>query len=297
MISDEVLEKVEKLLSLANSDNENESLIAMSMVHSLLSKHNITMTEVVQADDIKNYISKMGGKTEEEIAWKYVQQLLKEYFFVGIARTKRKVMRDTKTFEDLFGDYYADCYAVFGDKHHVALAGYACGLFMRSFLSSFEKYKRNVKWSASMRKQYFFGFFVGLEEQLEESRKRIDAIVNAPPKNKPAGLDAPSEDGETVTPEGQAADGANGEASVGGEDQSGDPASKSKQQKNSKNQIPPNLSAEDVKALRAGYANAKAVKIIKPPVPRGERKKKPEPKKKKKKVTKENGTLRLKGKN
>lgn len=273
----EILEKIQKLLALATSENENEALAAMTMAHHLLSKHELFMNEVVQADDIKNYVKTNGTQVEEDMAWEYVQEILREYFFVEIAKTKRKVL--TGTFEDLFGEKIAECYAIIGEEAHVKIASHACGIYMRCFMGHFERYKNRAHVVPTVRKYFYLGMFKGLEEQLQSAMARVYEQAGLDPKDmaelkKRTNVNL-SEDGAPMP---------------------------------SKQKV---LTSEDVKgkdleALRAGYAVGSKIKIIQPP-PISDREKKDRDirkakgKKQKKSKSKEASelkeTLRIKSKN
>ena len=46
ILNDQIIERIQKLLSLANSDNENEAQLAASKANELLTKYNLSLQEV-----------------------------------------------------------------------------------------------------------------------------------------------------------------------------------------------------------------------------------------------------------
>ena len=95
-MTNNIIQKIQKLFSLANSDNENEAKAAMNMANSLLLKHNLSLQQ------INGYQAEYQRKNVNEgLILKYHQKLilwlLKGYFFVEciVMRSENRV----KTFQ------------------------------------------------------------------------------------------------------------------------------------------------------------------------------------------------------
>jgi hypothetical protein len=234
MISRKVLAKIKKLMALAGSDNVAEAESASSMVYQLLNKYKLSMAKIEQAPDIRESHSDAGGKTDEEMIWEYVQRLMREFFLVEIAQTRERVV--SGEIMDIFKDGMrvdmVDCYVAFGEPSKVLVAGYACGAYMRTFTRMYHQYKNQVHPPPTVRKHYYLGFFKGIEEQLEEFRKKAqEDAINAGRKKAPS-------------------------AGKGGVDE-GPPMVKTI--------TSATLKGADLAALKAGYATAKSTKVVPPP--------------------------------
>lgn len=175
MNKQQIIDKIQKLLALANSDNENEAKAAATMAQSLLTKYNLTMTEVEQEPDKDKYTSEFveTGRQRQDPAWKYVQSLLREFFFVEIVQTKKKVEVPGGTV--FWKDYKnVHCYVMFGQPHNVAIARYVRDFMMRSFADLFVQYRKQTGAPATSRNSYYLGLFKGLHEQLKNTKKKVE---------------------------------------------------------------------------------------------------------------------------
>lgn len=175
MTRQQIIDKIQKLLALANSSNENEAKTAASMAQALLTKHNLTATEVEQEPDEDKYTSEFvqTDRQRQDPAWKFVQSLLREFFFI-------EIVQSTKTI-DLTGpaDYWrtvkkVHCYLMFGQPHNVAIAKYVRDFLMRSFVDLFQDYRKRTGAAVSSRNSYYLGLFRGLKEQLQATKSKVE---------------------------------------------------------------------------------------------------------------------------
>jgi polyhydroxyalkanoate synthesis regulator phasin len=164
MKNQQIIDKIQKLLALANSSNEHESQAAARMAQTLLTKHNLTMTEIEK--ESSDYTSELvdTGRQRQDPAWKFIQSLLREFFFIEIVQTKRKDMdKNYKIVEH-------HCYVIFGQPHNVIIAKYVRDFLTRSFRDLFLKYKKESGRKDASRNSFYLGVFKGLHEQLKSAR-------------------------------------------------------------------------------------------------------------------------------
>lgn len=150
-MNNEIIEKIQKLLSLANSDNQNEAELASKKAQELLIKYNLSMAQV----EVKEY-----DKLEIEIGRnpsnKFVNDILFKFFFVYPFKSGKFFIYN-------------------GTKENLQVA-----MFVRSFLiESFKRlYKLEAKkqnWSSgSNRNAFYLGLYKGLKQQLTENQAKHD---------------------------------------------------------------------------------------------------------------------------
>lgn len=171
----QIVDKIQKLLALASSSNENEAKTAASMAQSLLVKYNLTMTDV-EEDPEQKYHSEFvdTGRQRFDPAWKFIQSLLRDFFFVEIVQTKKRVRidKDTVTYWD--STKVVNCYVMFGQPHNVEIAKYIRDFLMRSFAELFKDYRKRTGAELGSRNSFYMGLFSGLHEQLKTTRQKVE---------------------------------------------------------------------------------------------------------------------------
>jgi len=154
----DIAEKIEKLLSLATSDNENEAKLAMEKAMALLTKYNLTMEDIKQ-NDYAGELVKEGER--KQIVDKYIQDILQDFFFVDFV---------------LMRGYHNDPRHVnikmFGKKENVKVAAYVYDFLAKKFQQLWRKYKKTYGGS---RNSYFAGLHRGLSSQLENGQKKVES--------------------------------------------------------------------------------------------------------------------------
>ena len=83
-----IINKIQKLLSLANSHNENEAKAAMNMANTLLLKHNLSIQQIeTHIDEQKTQYQTKNvkeGLSTLRLHQKLISDLLQNHFFVKI---------------------------------------------------------------------------------------------------------------------------------------------------------------------------------------------------------------------
>jgi len=155
-----VLARIQKLLSLAGSDNEHEAKSAMDKANELLVKHNITMQQATETVDYNRDILEESKRSSVED--KFVHSILKEFFFVKIVN--RRTVGKKVTF-------------IIGSETNVQVATYVHGYLKNTFKSLFSAYRKETGCPANYRQSYYMGLFNGLKEQLTKTKTNTEASV------------------------------------------------------------------------------------------------------------------------
>lgn len=153
-MDNKLIEKIQKLISLADSPNENEAKSAMAKAQELMLKHNIDMRSVQDHD------SEYGAETSdtfkrEPANSKYINSILQGFFFVEIVKSKRRE-----------GSYFN----YIGEKKNIDTA-----MHMRNFLTAtfdrlWKEYKKENNASNSSKGSFIYGVYQGFRNKLEEQR-------------------------------------------------------------------------------------------------------------------------------
>lgn len=184
MNRDDVIEKVQKLLSLASSPNEHEAAVAAAKAHELLTRYNLSIEDVDQSRLSEEYgvVEKDNGRLSEPLEDFYIFALLHKFFYVKVITNVRRSAYYSDVWSSRKGRmvekkrFRAAGYKfqLVGRKHNVQVARYVYDFLFRSFRSSFAALCEKVGVQASAqnamaRKSYYHGLFLGLKDQLEAS--------------------------------------------------------------------------------------------------------------------------------
>jgi hypothetical protein len=178
MTKQQIIDKIQKLLALANSSNENEAKSAASMAQALLTKYNLTMKEVDKSS--QSYTSKAfeTNKRRQDTSARYIQTILKTFFFVEIINTKKPV----KVYEDVCGikfekTVYENMYLIFGEPHNVEIAQYIYDFLDNSFKVLYRDFAKKNKTGKGSRVSYYYGVYAGLYDQLKQTKTKVEQEV------------------------------------------------------------------------------------------------------------------------
>lgn len=160
-----VIEKVKKLLALANSTNEFEAKLAAEQATRILTKHNLKMQDV--QNQSKKYSTLLHETTRRRASThdKFVFDIIMRFFFV-------EVIRGQKYQQDLGVDYLYDVFV--GEEHNILIAEYVRAFLDRLFPAAFAEYKKRTGAPASHRKSYYAGLWGSISAKLAESRQAAE---------------------------------------------------------------------------------------------------------------------------
>lgn len=147
-----IVDKIQKLLSLANSSNEHEAALAAKKAQALLLKYNLSASEIEDQDDYtQTEVDSGKGRIEPEFL--FVVPVLKEHFFVRIVREKNQSNKWS--------------YVYIGKPENVKIALYVGDFLKRSFKEQWEAYRKETSSPATSKKAFLNGVKDGLLDQLK----------------------------------------------------------------------------------------------------------------------------------
>lgn len=168
-----IVEKIQKLLALSRSDNENEASSAYAMVEAMLSKNNLYKVEV-ERDPLKDrYLYEFVDHNKNKGAgWQFIQTLVRQYFHVDIVQTKKR-KENSSILDAVTNSNTSHYHVIFGEEKDVELAKNVSEFLMKSFVGLFAQYRRYARVSLKMRDSFYTGLYKGFNEQLAQREQRI----------------------------------------------------------------------------------------------------------------------------
>ena len=164
-----MLEKVGKLLSLAQSKNENEAFLAMKKANELIEKYNIDRTE--QNKDSKYVYAIINHKKKRiENYQRRICMILREHFFVEVVYSSLYDASDCQTYRAI---------ELLGTAENVLMAEYVY-YFLLNQLGVLWKVHQSKKGdrSSKNKRSYWLGVLKGFSDKLDQqakiSRNRYD---------------------------------------------------------------------------------------------------------------------------
>ncbi len=159
--SDKLLEKVRKLLNLATSSNEHESVLAMNKVRELYAKYNLESTSL-QNKYVHSFI--MTGKKRLTTPEQKIIGILVGHFFVQV------IVGMTYSAQNGESERVIE---IIGRKENVLMAEYVYHFLKQQSqaLMSEAILKAQNSWSLAYRKAYHLGILQGFDEKLSVTEK------------------------------------------------------------------------------------------------------------------------------
>ena len=159
-----LLERAEKLLSLATSDNEHEAISAMQKVQELYAKYNLKrLTE--NKDSHWGYLIIKLGKKRVERYQSLIASILSDHFFVEVIHTSNfdaKACSDYKALELL------------GTRENVLMAEYVFHFLEQQLSGLWLNYQEKKRLGLATRNSFYLGVLEGFREKLKLSERKID---------------------------------------------------------------------------------------------------------------------------
>ncbi|HWY76904.1 MAG TPA: DUF2786 domain-containing protein [Verrucomicrobiae bacterium] len=157
MINESVLEKIKKLLRLAQSSNRHEAELAMQRAFELAARHNIDMADVDVDEQTKRILHKAFGiGARFSLIRKLTLSILENYFNVRIVLARPS-------------------WLFVGTETDVEIAIYVHGFLVSACSRCLRKYQDEFarKLSTTKRNSFIAGFMYGIFAKLHESRETL----------------------------------------------------------------------------------------------------------------------------
>ncbi len=167
-VSEKMLEKVRKLLSLATSSNEHEALLAMNKVREIYAKYNL---EEISKKSSFAHLTITHGKKRIEAHQNRIISILVEHFFVQII--------GTKLFDADTGEYHVG-FEIVGTRENILMADYVYHFLLQQTNHLVSEMAKEKPLSRVQKKSYRLGILSGFSEKLTDSEKQAHADGPAP---------------------------------------------------------------------------------------------------------------------
>jgi hypothetical protein len=173
--SDQIIEKIQKLLALANSSNEFEAKLAAERATSLLTKYNLSMQEVDVKDRDYEVADFVGTSARIQAQQNPIFSILIDFFFVNVVIGFKWV----RTSQDplLFNSSAKKVrsWSFFGQRHNVEVAKYVYAFLNTTFETLFDQYvKAGGVSGVNARKSFYLGLARGIREQLKVTKQNVE---------------------------------------------------------------------------------------------------------------------------
>lgn len=168
--TEKVLNRIRKLLSLAQSTNEHEALLAMSRVREIYARHNMEQMPHRSKDEFVHWVVSTGKRRFE--AWELkILSILIAFFFVRVLTLEQ--------FEALTGEK-KQAFELIGTRENVLMAEYVYHFLCQQldFLLSQNPQIRGRKLSRLEKNSYRLGILDGFA-------KKLAAGLKPPPQAEP----------------------------------------------------------------------------------------------------------------
>lgn len=151
-----LLQKVEKLLALAQSTNEHEALLAMQRVRELYTRHNFDRLRAHRAGNMDTLMICRQRKKQESHE-SMIYSILNESFFVKVIHTS---LYDAKACEK----YKA--VELLGTRENLVMAEYVFYFLLQQCESLWKDHKKLTRCDGKLRRSYQLGILHGFSEKL-----------------------------------------------------------------------------------------------------------------------------------
>lgn len=155
-----LLERVEKLLSLATSTNEHEAVLAMEKVRELYAKHNLDRIRQSLFDGVMDslYLTKNKKKTDPTEA--KILSILNDHFSVKVIHTH------------LYNAIACERYKaaeILGRRENILMAEFVYYFLSQQIDSLWKAHKKETNCKAHLRRSYQMGVLSGFDEKLSRA--------------------------------------------------------------------------------------------------------------------------------
>lgn len=159
-----LLERAEKLLSLATSDNEHEALLAMQKVQELYAKYNLTRIQEKKGAQWGYLVIQLKKKRVERYQ-SVIASILNDHFFVEVIHTSLYASEDCCDYKAL---------ELLGTRENVVMAEYVFHFLENQLSGLWKAYSPKKRTSLASRNSFYLGVLAGFREKLDASKTQIE---------------------------------------------------------------------------------------------------------------------------
>lgn len=163
-----LLERAEKLLSLATSDNEHEALLAMQKVQELYAKYNLKRVQEKKEAQWGYLILKLKKKRVERYQ-SVIASILNDYFFVEVIHTTLFDSEECSDFKAL---------ELLGTRENVLMAEYIFYFLENQLSGLWKSYQPSKRLGIASRNSFFLGVLEGFRDKLQSAEREVTRTLN-----------------------------------------------------------------------------------------------------------------------
>lgn len=176
-MDNKIVERIQKLLALANSDNENEAKQATNKANELLLKYNLSLQQVEnhESEYQRTDIAEVGlvlKPYQKEIA-----QILMRYFFVRVIIRREFVGESSGryAYTNRPRTQYNKIIQLLGTKENCQIASYIFSYLNAAYPKLWEEYySRDAELTQRDKVSYYSGLTQGIMEMLKETKWKVE---------------------------------------------------------------------------------------------------------------------------
>ena len=159
-----VVDRIQKLLNLANSDNENEAKAAAAAANKLLTKFNLSMQDCTNRKYEENVFAERSRLRQHD---KWILPLLRDFYFVfPLVATRTVGLTSTGKLKRV------RIIKVLGEETNVEIARYMFDFFQSEFELLWKNFAKKHGVGAKSKDSYFHGLVWGIKEQLKVAQSQ-----------------------------------------------------------------------------------------------------------------------------
>ena len=155
-----LLDRVEKLLSLAQSANEHEALLAMERVREIYAKHNLVKIKQAQCSDNMDSLFLTRRKKKTDTTETKILSILNDHFRVKVIHTN---LYDAKACERF------KAAEILGRRENILMAEFVYHFLSQQCESLWAEHKKITRCRGTLRKSYQLGVLSGFSQKLSQN--------------------------------------------------------------------------------------------------------------------------------
>jgi hypothetical protein len=163
---EKLIEKIQKLLALATSPNENEAKAASAKAQELMIKYNLEVSELEVKPEVGVEVFHQADNNIVSFKDKVIASILNDHFNVYIIINVEGKGR-------FFGNKFMrpKCLKVAGTKENIEIAKYVFDYLSVAFENAWKVYKKETNAPASAKNAFFDGLTSGFKKTLKQNEK------------------------------------------------------------------------------------------------------------------------------
>lgn len=161
-----VMERIQKLMALAESTNAAEAEVALTRAQELIRKYNLQESSVVakEKDDFR-YIQWDTNKQRLSPVYSHLAHLLMNHYTVDVIFTSTYHPQTQKT---------SQCLEIYGRETHVLVAEYVLHFLIRVLEDLWRTHKKQTGKDNAFKKSYQLGILAGFAQKLENESQIVE---------------------------------------------------------------------------------------------------------------------------